>query len=343
MSSKELVNKGGDIIIYQTEDGLTKIDVKFDKDTVWLNQQQMAELYQSSRTNVVEHIKHIYEEGELSEISTCRKFRQVRVEGNREVTREIPFYNLDMIISLGYRIKSAIATRFRIWATQRLKEYLIKGFTLDDERLKGNGGGAYWKELLDRIRDIRSSEKVLYRQVLDLYATSVDYNPKSEESRLFFKMVQNKLHYAAHGHTAAEVIYERADADKPFMGLTTFSGEMPALKDISIAKNYLNENELKILNNLVSGYFDIAEINALEHKPMYMSDYIRQLDSVLTSGNRPLLEGAGSVSHEQALEKATAEYRKYQNNTLSPVEEACLETLKETEKMVKKNAKGKKS
>ncbi len=343
MSSNELVNKGGDIIIYQTEDGLTKIDVKFDKDTVWLNQQQMAELYQSSRTNVVEHIKHIYEEGELSESSTCRKFRQVRVEGNREVTREIPFYNLDMIISLGYRIKSAIATRFRIWATQRLKEYLIKGFTLDDERLKGNGGGAYWKELLDRIRDIRSSEKVLYRQVLDLYATSVDYNPKSEESRLFFKMVQNKLHYAAHGHTAAEVIYERADADKPFMGLTTFSGEMPALKDISIAKNYLNENELKILNNLVSGYFDIAEINALEHKPMYMSDYIRQLDSVLTSGNRPLLEGAGSVSHEQALEKATAEYRKYQNNTLSPVEEACLETLKETEKMVKKNAKGKKS
>ena len=343
MSSNELVNKGGDIIIYQTEDGLTKIDVKFDKDTVWLNQQQMAELYQSSRTNVVEHIKHIYEEGELSESSTCRKFRQVRVEGNREVTREIPFYNLDMIISLGYRIKSAIATRFRIWATQRLKEYLIKGFTLDDERLKGNGGGAYWKELLDRIRDIRSSEKVLYRQVLDLYATSVDYNPKSEESRLFFKMVQNKLHYAAHGHTAAEVIYERADADKPFMGLTTFSGEMPALKDISIAKNYLNENELKILNNLVSGYFDIAEINALEHKPMYMSDYIRQLDSVLTSGNRPLLEGAGSVSHEQALEKATAEYRKYQNNTLSPVEEACLGTLKETEKMVKKNAKGKKS
>lgn len=343
MSSNELVNKGGDIIIYQTEDGLTKIDVKFDKDTVWLNQQQMAELYQSSRTNVVEHIKHIYEEGELSESSTCRKFRQVRVEGNREVTREIPFYNLDMIISLGYRIKSAIATRFRIWATQRLKEYLIKGFTLDDERLKGNGGGAYWKELLDRIRDIRSSEKVLYRQVLDLYATSVDYNPKSEESRLFFKMVQNKLHYAAHGHTAAEVIYERVDADKPFMGLTTFSGEMPALKDISIAKNYLNENELKILNNLVSGYFDIAEINALEHKPMYMSDYIRQLDSVLTSGNRPLLEGAGSVSHEQALEKATAEYRKYQNNTLSPVEEACLETLKETEKMVKKNAKGKKS
>ena len=332
----------GDIIIYQTEDGLTKINVKLDNDTVWLNQQQMSELFQSSRTNIVEHIKHIYEEGELTVESTCRNFRQVRQEGNREVSREIPFYNLDMIISLGYRIKSAIATRFRIWATQRLKEYMVKGFTMDDERLKGNGGGNYWKELLDRIRDIRSSEKVLYRQVLDLYATSVDYNPKSDESILFFKMVQNKLHYAAHGHTAAEVIYERADADKPFMGLTTFSGEMPALKDIGVAKNYLDETELKILNNLVSGYFDIAEINALEHKPMYMSDYIRQLDSVLTSGNRPLLEGPGSVSHAQALEKATAEYRKYQSSTLSPVEEAYLETVKATAKLVKKNEKGKK-
>ena len=336
------IGNTGDIIIYQTEDGLTNINVKLDNDTVWLNQQQMAELYQSSRTNVVEHIKHIYEEGELSAEATCRNFRQVRQEGSREVSREMPFYNLDMIISLGYRIKSAIATRFRIWATQRLKEYMIKGFTMDDERLKGNGGGNYWKELLDRIRDIRSSEKVLYRQVLDLYATSVDYDPKSDESIHFFKVVQNKLHFAAHGHTAAEVIYERADADKPFMGLTTFSGELPALKDIGVAKNYLSENELKILNNLVSGYFDLAEINALEHKPMYMSDYIRQLDSVLTSGNRPLLEGAGSVSHAQALEKATAEYRKYQSNTLSPVEEAYLETVKETAKLVKKSTKGKK-
>ena len=336
------IQNTGDIIIYQTDDGLTKIDVKLDDETVWLNQQQLAELYQSSRTNVVEHIKHIYDEGELSEDSTCRKFRQVRKEGGREVIRELPFYNLDMIISLGYRIKSTIATRFRIWATQRLREYIIKGFTMDDERLKGNGGGNYWKELLDRIRDIRSSEKVMYRQVLDLYATSVDYNPKSDESVMFFKMVQNKLHYAAHGHTAAEVIYERADANKPFMGLTTFSGELPALKDIGIAKNYLNENELKILNNLVSGYFDIAEINALEHKPMYMSDYVSQLDSVLTSGNRPLLDGAGSVTHSQALEKATTEYRKYQNNTLSPVEKAYLETIKETTRLVKKNAKTKK-
>ena len=337
----EKTENTSNIIIYQTEDGLTKINVTLDDDTVWLNQQQMSELFQSSRTNIVEHIKHIYEEGELTFESTCRNFRQVRTEGNRTVGRDIPYYNLDMIISLGYRIKSAIATRFRIWATQRLKEYMIKGFTMDDERLKGNGGGNYWKELLERIRDIRSSEKVLYRQVLDLYATSVDYNPKSEESVLFFKIVQNKLHYAAHGHTAAEVIYERANAEKPFMGLTSFSGELPALKDIGIAKNYLKENELKILNNLVSGYFDIAEINAMEHKPMYMSDYIRQLDSVLTSGNRPLLDGPGNISHTQALEKATAEYRKYQNNTLSPVEKAYLETLNATAKLVKKNTKGK--
>ena len=296
----------------------------------------MSELFQTSRTNVVEHIKHIYEEGELDEISTCRNFRQVRKEGNREVTRQIPHYNLDMIISLGYRIKSVIATRFRQWATKRLKEYMIKGFTIDDERLKGNGGGNYWKDLLDRIRDIRSSEKVLYRQVLDLYATSVDYNPHSEESVRFFKIVQNKLHYAAHGHTAAEVIYQRADAEKPFMGLTSFSGELPALKDIGIAKNYLEESELKVLNNLVSGYFDLAEINAIEHKPMYMDDYVKQLDSVLSSGNRKLLTGAGSVSHKQALEKAKSEYRKYQEITLTPVEKAYLESIKEVSKEVKR-------
>ena len=303
---------------------------------MWLTQQQMSELFQTSRTNVVEHIKHIYGEGELDEISTCRNFRQVRKEGNREVTRQIPHYNLDMIISLGYRIKSVIATRFRQWATKRLKEYMIKGFTIDDERLKGNSGGNYWKELLDRIRDIRSSEKVLYRQVLDLYATSVDYNPHSEESVRFFKIVQNKLHYAAHGHTAAEVIYQRADAEKPFMGLTSFSGELPALKDIGIAKNYLEENELKVLNNLVSGYFDLAEINAIEHKPMYMDDYVKQLDSVLSSGNRKLLTGSGSVSHKQALEKAKSEYRKYQEITLTPVEKAYLESIKEVSKEVKR-------
>ena len=336
MADKIGTDEYGEILIYQTDDGQTNIEVKIEDDTVWLTQQQMSELFQTSRTNVVEHIKHIYEEGELDEISTCRNFRQVRKEGNREVTRQIPHYNLDMIISLGYRIKSVIATRFRQWATKRLKEYMIKGFTIDDERLKGNGGGNYWKELLDRIRDIRSSEKVLYRQVLDLYATSVDYNPHSEESVRFFQIVQNKLHYAAHGHTAAEVIYQRADAEKPFMGLTSFAGELPALKDIGIAKNYLEENELKVLNNLVSGYFDLAEINAIEHKPMYMDDYVKQLDSVLSSGNRKLLTGSGSVSHKQALEKAKSEYRKYQEITLTPVEKAYLESIKEVSKEVKR-------
>lgn len=336
MADKIGTDEYGEILIYQTDDGQTNIEVKIEDDTVWLTQQQMSELFQTSRTNVVEHIKHIYEEGELDEISTCRNFRQVRKEGNREVTRQIPHYNLDMIISLGYRIKSMIATRFRQWATKRLKEYMIKGFTIDDERLKGNGGGNYWKELLDRIRDIRSSEKVLYRQVLDLYATSVDYNPHSEESVRFFKIVQNKLHYAAHGHTAAEVIYQRADAEKPFMGLTSFSGELPALKDIGIAKNYLEENELKVLNNLVSGYFDLAEINAIEHKPMYMDDYVKQLDSVLSSGNRKLLTGSGSVSHKHALEKAKSEYRKYQEITLTPVEKVYLESIKEVSKEVKR-------
>ena len=336
MADKIGTDEYGEILIYQTDDGQTNIEVKIEDDTVCLTQQQMSELFQTSRTNVVEHIKHIYEEGELDEISTCRNFRQVRKEGNREVTRQIPHYNLDMIISLGYRIKSVIATRFRQWATKRLKEYMIKGFTIDDERLKGNGGGNYWKELLDRIRDIRSSEKVLYRQVLDLYATSVDYNPHSEESVRFFKIVQNKLHYAAHGHTAAEVIYQRADAQKPFMGLTSFLGELPALKDIGIAKNYLDESELKVLNNLVSGYFDLAEINAIEHKPMYMDDYVKQLDSVLSSGNRKLLTGSGSVSHKQALEKAKSEYRKYQEITLTPVEKAYLESIKEVSKEVKR-------
>ena len=327
----------GEILIYQSGDGLTNVEVKVQDDTVWLTQQQMADLFQTSRTNVVEHIKHIYEENELDEASTCRNFRQVRKEGNREVNRELPFYNLDMIISLGYRIKSIIATNFRRWATERLKEYMIKGFTIDDERLKGNGGGNYWKELLDRIRDIRSSEKVLYRQVLDLYATSVDYNPYSEESIQFFKIVQNKLHYAAHGHTAAEVIYQRADAEKPFMGLTSFSGELPSIKDIGIAKNYLQEDELKILNNLVSGYFDLAEINAIEHKPMYMDDYVKQLDMVLSSGGRRLLVGAGSVSHKKAIDKAKSEYRKYQEITLTPVEQAYLDSIKEASKEVKKN------
>ncbi len=329
----------GDIIIYQSANGDTKIDVHFQDETVWLTQAQLCELYQSSKANVSEHIKNIFEEGELDEGATVRKFRTVQTEGNRSVNRELTYYNLDMIISLGYRIKSSIATQFRRWATERLKEYMIKGFTMDDERLKNLGGGNYWHELLDRIRDIRSSEKVMYRQVLDLYATSVDYNPKSAESVAFFKMVQNKLHYAAHGHTAAEVIYERADADKPFMGLTAFSGDFPTMKDISVAKNYLSEDELKILNNLVSGYFDFAEIQAMRHNPMYMSDYVENLDRILTSTGEALLTDAGKVSHVQALEKAKAEYRKYQVQNLSPVEEEYLQTIRAIEKTAKEGDK----
>lgn len=326
-------DKYGEILIYQTEDGLTSIDVKMQDETVWLTQQQLVDLYQSSKANVSEHIKHIFEEGELDEEAVVRKFRTTASDGKKY---NVTYYNLDMIISLGYRIKSSIATKFRRWATERLKEYMIKGFTMDDERLKGNGGGNYWKELLDRIRDIRSSEKVLYRQVLDLYATSVDYDPHSEQSIHFFKIVQNKLHYAAHGHTAAEVIYERANAEKPFMGLTSFKGELPALKDIGIAKNYLNADELKILNNLVSGYFDLAEINAIEHRPMYMSDFVEQLDSVLLSSNRKLLTDSGKISHDEAMKKAKEEYRKYQTVTLSPVEQAYMETIKGADKSAKK-------
>lgn len=243
-----------------------------------------------------------------------------------------------MIISLGYRIKSITATQFRRWATERLKEYMIKGFTMDDERLKNLGGGNYWKELLDRIRDIRSSEKVMYRQVLDLYATSVDYNPKSSETIAFFKMVQNKLHYAAHGHTAAEVIYERADANKPFMGMKAFNGDFPTAKDICVAKNYLNEDELKVLNNIVSGYFDFAEIQAMRHNPVYMSDYVYQLDNLIQATGGKVLDNAGKISHKQALEKANEEYKKYVNQNLSPVEEAYLQTIKQIEKTAKKES-----
>ena len=322
-------NSKGDIIIYQTEDGLTKIDVRVENETVWLSQQQMAELFDTTKQNISLHIKKIFYEEELDEASTVKEFLTVQKEGNRNVERKVKYYNLDMIISLGYRIKSKIATNFRKWATERLKEYMIKGFTMDDERLKGNGGGNYWKELLARIKDIRSSEKVLYRQVLDLYATAVDYDPKDSKSIEFFKIVQNKLHYATHGHTASEVIYERADAEKPFMGLTTFKGDIPVLQDVVIAKNYLNEEELKVLNNLVSGYFDFAEIQAIRHNPMYMEDYIKQLDMILSSAGGTVLIGSGSVSHDQAIKKAKSEYKKYQVKTISPVEEEYLKSLKE--------------
>ena len=337
--SNEIEKIHGEVVIYTAADGNTKIDVNFIDETVWLSQQQMAELFKTSRTNIVEHIGNIYDEGELDKNSTCRDFRQVRKEGNRNVSRDIPFYNLDMIISLGYRIKSKIATNFRKWATERLKEYIIKGFTMDDERLKNLGGGAYWKELLERIRDIRSSEKVMYRQVLDLYATSIDYDPKSRESIAFFKMVQNKLHYAVHGQTAAEVIYNRADSEKEFMGLTTFTGDFPTKKDIGVAKNYLKEDELKILNRLVSGYFEIAEMQAMKHKPMYMSDYVETLDNILKSTGEDVLKDAGKISHKKAMEKALSEYRKYQTENLSPVEKDYLAEIKNIEKIAKKGGK----
>ncbi len=326
----------GEIIIYESTDGLTKIDVKMVEETVWLTQAQLAELYQSSKSNISEHIKNIFAEGELTEDATVRKFRTVQIEGEKEVARDLTYYNLDMILSLGYRIKSSIATKFRQWATARLTEYIIKGFTMDDERLKSLGGGNYWKELLARIKDIRSSEKVLYRQVLDLYATSLDYNPASAESIKFFKIVQNKLHYATHGNTAAEIIFNRADAEKEFMGLTSFSGEMPTLKDVTIAKNYLTESELKILSNLVSAYFDLAEIKAMTQTPMYMKDYIAELDKILSATDKGILLGAGNVSHDQAVEKATQEYRKYQNATLSSVEKAYLDSIKQLKKKTDK-------
>lgn len=328
----------GNIVIYQSEDGKTHLEVKYEQESLWLSQQQICELYQTSRTNVVEHIKHIYEDGELKEESTCRKFRQVRQEGARQVEREMTYYNLDMILSIGYRVRSLVASRFRQWATERLTEYLYKGFIMDDERLKQLGGGGYWKELLNRIRDIRSSEKVMYRQVLDIYATAVDYDPRSDMSVEFFKIVQNKLHFAAHGHTAAEVIYQRADAGKPVMGLTSFKGDHPTLRDAKIVKNYLDGEELEILNNLVSGYFDFAETQAKKHRPMYMADYVEHLDRILSANGDPLLQGAGSVSHSQAMEKAETEYRKWEVKTLSPVEEAYLATIK----MLNNKGKGKK-
>ncbi|MGI6787167.1 MAG: virulence RhuM family protein [Acholeplasmataceae bacterium] len=323
----------GEIIIYESEDGLTHIDVKLDDETIWLSQDQLVELYQTSKSNVSEHISNIFSEGELNMNSVVRKFRITAKDGKNY---NVMHYNLDMIISLGYRIKSSVATRFRIWATERLKEYMIKGFVMDDQRLKELGGGNYWKELIDRIRDIRSSEKVMYRQVLDLYATSIDYNPKSDETMLFFKIVQNKLHYAVHGNTAAELIYNRADSDKPFMGLTSFQGELPRMKDVGIAKNYLNEEELKVLNNMVSGYFDFAEIQAIRRKPMYMKDHIKYLDSILSSTGEEILTDAGKITHEQALEKAKEEYKKYQIKTLTEIEKNYLETIKEVNKKIQK-------
>lgn len=310
------------VIIYQSPDGTTKIDVKVDGDTVWLTLEQIAKLYDKGKSTINEHILNIYAEGELNESASKRK-----IGISDFSTKPTNYYNLDVIIAVGYRVKSPRGTQFRIWATERLKEYLVKGYVLDDDRLKNLGGGSYWKELLGRIRDIRASEKVFYRQILEIYATSIDYDPKARITLNFFKQVQNKIHYAVHGHTAAEVIYTRANAEKEFMGLTTFSGTKPELKDALIAKNYLNFNELRALGQLVSGYLDFAERQAERHVPMKMADWVQHLDNILTSNNEKLLIDARTVSHDEAVEKAKVEYREYQQNTLSEIEKAFLDSI----------------
>lgn len=324
------------VIIYTASDGQTKIDVKLEDETLWLTQAQMCELYQTSKSNVSEHIKHIIEEGELQEDSVVRKYRTTATDGKSYLTT---FYNLDMIIALGYRVRSIIATRFRQWATLRLKEYMIKGFTLDDERLKKLGGGGYWKELLDRIRDIRATEKVMYRQVLEIYATSIDYDPRASVSQEFFKKVQNKIHFAIHGHTAAELIVERADAEKDFMGLLTFKGNHPTLVEAKTAKNYLDDKELRAMGQLVSGYLDFAERQAEREQPMTMNDWAAYLDRILIMSGENLLQGSGSVSHEDAMEHATNEYRKYKQRTISDVEHDYLMSIKNIEDLGKKGSK----
>lgn len=343
MKKNNFLEPDNKIIIYQSADGTPSIEVRIENETVWLSQQQIADLYQSSRNNIVEHIGHIYAESELDESATCRKFRQVRTEGNRKVERELPFYNLEMIIALGYRVNSTIATKFRQWATARLREYIVKGFAMDDNRLKEMGGGGYWKELLARIRDIRASEKVFYRQILDIYATSIDYERNVDTSIAFFKKVQNKVHYAVHNQTAAEIIYSRADAEKEFMGLTTFHGARPYLADTVIAKNYLNEKELRALGQIVSGYLDFAERQAEREVPMKMKDWADHLDAILSATGEQLLLGAGSVSHKKAVEKAKREYTKYQAKTLSDVERAYLDSVKTIQKKVEKKVKEQKS
>ncbi len=316
------------IIIYTTEDGLSKIETTFDGDTVWLSIDQMAELFQRDKSTISRHIKNIYSEEELVQKATVAYFATVQNEGNRQVERSICYYNLDVIISVGYRVKSKRGTQFRIWATGILKEYMRKGFALDDERLKNLGGGGYFKELLERIRDIRASEKVFYRQILEIYATSIDYDPKAEISIQFFQKVQNKIHYAIHGQTAAEVIYTRADAEKEFMGLTTFAGNQPTLREVVIAKNYLNEKELRAMGQLVSGYLDFAERQAERGQAMTMKDWAKHLDRILTMSGEQLLSGNGSVTHKQAVEKATGEYKKYKQRTLSDVEQDYLNSIK---------------
>jgi len=311
-------------VIFTTVDGKLSVHTQFDEETAWLSLDQMASLFDRDKSTISRHIKNIFDEGELERKAVVANFATTASDGK---TYQVEHFNLDVIISVGYRVKSLRATQFRIWASNILKEYLKKGFALNDDRLKNLGGGSYWKELLDRIRDIRSSEKVMYRQVLELYANAVDYDPQSQESLTFFKIVQNKLHYAAHGKTASEVIYLRVDSDKPFAGLTSFKGSQPTQAEAMIAKNYLSEQELKVLNNLVSAYFDLAEINAIEEREMRMADYVRELDNILSSTGRKLLSTAGAISHNQAEKKAKLEYRKYKAKTLENVEEEYLKVI----------------
>ena len=327
MSSKS------EMIIYQTKDGLTKVNVTFEEDTVWLSLEQMAQLFQRDKSVISRHIKKIYTEGELNREGTVAKNATVQLEGQRNVERTVEYYNLDVIISVGYRVKSQRGVQFRIWASGIIKEYMKKGFALDDQRLKELGGGNYFRELLERIRDIRASEKVFYRQVLEIYATSIDYDPRAGISVEFFKKVQNKIHYAVSGETAAEVIYHRADAEKEFMGLMSFAGEQPTLSEAKIAKNYLNEKELRAMGQLVSGYLDFAERQAEREQAMTMADWARHLDGILTSTGEKLLIGAGSVSHEVAMTKAETEYKKYKNRVLSGVEKDYLQSVKELGKI----------
>jgi hypothetical protein len=333
------MNNQSEIIIYQTEDGQTRIDVRMENETVWLSLDKMAQLFQRDKSTVSRHIKNVFEEGELDPNSTVANFATVQTEGNRQVERFIEYYNLDVIISVGYRVKSLQGTQFRRWASGVLKEYLIKGYAMNDALLKRAGGGSYWHELLERIRDIRSSEKVFYRQVLDLYATSVDYDPHTVESQQFFKIVQNKIHYAAHGHTAAEVIAGRANAELPFMGMTAFEGKKPAKSEIGIAKNYLDETELATLNRMVSAFFDLAELRAMQHVPMYMKDWVAELDDFAQRYGKGVLTDGGTVSHKTALQKAEQEYEKYRRkiiNEPSKAERDFWETLKQTQKKLEK-------
>ncbi|MFS8158996.1 MAG: RhuM family protein [Candidatus Roizmanbacteria bacterium] len=329
-------DQNSEIIIYEGDSGIPRIEVRMQGETVWLSQAQTVELFQSSKANISEHIKHIFEENELNRDSVVRKFRTTAADGKKY---EVEHYNLEVIISLGYRVKSDVATKFRIWATQRLKEYLVQGFSINDEFLKNNGGGGYFKKLLARIRDIRSSEKMLYRQVLDLYATSTDYDPKALHSIKFFRIVQNKLHYATHKQTAAEVIYSRADSKKKFMGLTVFAGDLPVLEEVRIAKNYLTGEELEKLNRLVSAYFELAELRAMNRQTMSMVNHIKALDSLLSDYGEGVLVDSGKISHKKAMERAEKEYRKYQAKTLSPVEKEYLNTVKTLQKEVEKKIK----